>query len=125
MVFLIKILILKGGMVVIKGDIIKFGYGDVVVGSCGRGYVSFTNIKPPLECGQSITKDINVEYGLSVTIYEDEDWDLYKLIKTVNKDNRVVKYRDYTLDFSNYNQKSVDVVKKHAFNTINTLVLAC
>ena len=39
--------------------------------------------------------------------------------------NRVVKYRDYTLDFSNYNQKSVDVVKKHAFNTINTLALAC
>lgn len=109
----------------IKDNIIKFGHGDVAVGSCGMGYVSFTNIKPPLECGQSITKDMDIEYGLSITIYEDCDWDLYNLMKTVNENNMVVKYKGYVLDFSNYNQKSVDTVKKHAFNTINTLVLAC
>lgn len=109
----------------IKDNIIKFGYGDVAVGSCGMGYVSFTNIKPPLECGHSITRDMGIEYGLSIEIYEDKNWELYELIKTVNESNNIVKYKGYTLDFTNYNQKSVDVVRKYARNTVNTLALAC
>ena len=109
----------------IKGNVIKFGYGDVAVYSCGMGYVSFTNIEPPVECGQAITKDMGITYGLSIKIYEDDLHDLYRLIRTVSENNRVVEYKGYVLDFTNYNQKSVDVVKKHAFNTTNTFALAC
>lgn len=110
----------------IKNNIIKFGYGDIAVHSCGMGYIEFKNIKPPLECGQRITKDMDVDYhGKSIKIYEDEDWEFYELIKTVNKDNNMVEYKGHTLDFTNYNQESVDTVKKHAFNTINIMALAC
>ncbi|MGJ0846576.1 hypothetical protein ACR77J_07800 [Tissierella praeacuta] len=109
----------------IEGNVIKFGYGDVVVSSYGMGYVDFTNIKPPIECGSTVKKDMNLEYGLSIRIHEDKHWELYDLIKTVNKDNRIVQYKGYVLDFSNYNEESVRVVREKAYNTINIIALAC
>lgn len=111
----------------IKGNVIKFGYGDVVVGGCNLGYIEITNIKPPLECGQTITKDIykDLEIGLSVRIYEENTWDIYKLMRTVNENNRIVAYKGYVLDFSNYNEESVRVVKDASYRTVNLMCLAC
>lgn len=109
----------------IIGNVIKLGYGDVVVSSCGLGYMDFTNIKPPLEIGSTIRKDIDIEYGLRIKIYEDNDWELYDLIKTVNINNRIVEYKGYVLDFSNYNEESVRIVKDKAYNTVNIRALAC
>ena len=109
----------------IKGNILEFGYGDVAVSSNGTGYIKFTNIKPPLECGTRITSGMSIEYGDSITIYEDEILEFYNLVETVNIDNTVVEYKGYTLDFSNYNEKSVKIVKKNAKNMVNWMVLAC
>lgn len=111
----------------IKGNIIEFGYGDIAVSSNGMGYISFTNIKPPLKCGQIITKVMrkDLEIGLNITIFEDKLWEVYNLVKTISKNNRVVKYKDYILDFSNYNEESVKVVLRGAFNMVNLRCLAC
>ena len=109
----------------IIGNTIKFGYGDVVIHTNRTGYIKFTNIKPPLECGTSITSDMSIEYGISITIYEDEILELYNLVKAVSEDNAIVEYKGYILDFSNYNEKSVEIVKKHAENMVNWMALAC
>ena len=111
----------------IKGNIIEFGYGDVLVGACGCGYVEFTNIKPPLKCGQTVYPEMydELEIGLTVKLYEDEVWDLYHLINTVNKENKIIEFKGYILDFSNYNKESVRVVSDHAYKTVNIMCLAC
>lgn len=111
----------------IKGNVIEFGYGDVVVGvnpieSC----IIITNIKPPLECGTKFHKgEIDVEYGLSIKIYEDNIHDIYDIMRKVNKDNRIVTYKDWTFDFSNYNEESVRVMREAAFNIVDIRCLAC
>jgi hypothetical protein len=46
-------------------------------------------------------------------------------METVNKNNRVVIYGEYTLDFSNYNEESVRAVRDATYNTVNLLCLAC
>lgn len=114
----------------IKGNIIEFGYGDVAVGSSRlMKFVDFTNIKPPLECGERITTEMekDLEFGESIRIYEDGIWDIYSLMKTISENNRIVKYKEYTFDFSNYNEKSVKTVKEHLYNVImgDILCLAC
>lgn len=110
----------------IKGNVIEFGYGDVVVGVLPyRKCITITNIKPPLVCGSRLT-DVNaVEWGKTIEIYEDNLHDIYKLIQTVNEDNRVVRYNDWTFDFTNYNKESVRVVRDKAFNIIDVRCLAC
>lgn len=107
----------------IKGNRIIFGYGDIAVGSCRCGFVSFTNIKPPQEVGTYIEE--NVELGLQVKLYELKPYGLISEIEKVNKDNAILEYNGYILDFSNFNEISLNVVKTHAKNTVNTMLLAC
>lgn len=111
----------------IKGNVIEFGYGDVVVGvNQMEGCIIITNIKPLLECGTKFKKgEIDIEYGLSVKIYEDNIHDIYDIICTVNKENRIVKYKDWIFDFSNYNEESVRVMKDASFNIVDIRCLAC
>lgn len=97
------------------------------MGASELGYMSFTNIKPPQEIGKAIRK-VNreeLEIGLQLNVWEDEVWDLYELFKTVNENNRIVKYKEYTFDFTNYHQGSVEVCKEFAFRTVNIMSLAC
>lgn len=110
----------------IKGNIIEFGYGDVVISSNSMlEYIKFTNIAPPMKCGAKVTSDLALEYGESITIYGDGDRELYNLIKTVDRNNTIVKYKGYVLDFSNYNEKSIEIALKHSRNMINWMALAC
>jgi len=111
----------------IKGNTLYFGTGDILVGSNDLGYMNFENIKPPQEIGKTITKEIysGLEIGLNLEIWEDNIHELYELFKTVNENNRVVKYKDYTFDFTNYNQGSVNVCRKFSYRTVNIMCLAC
>lgn len=109
----------------IKDNRIEFGYGDVAVGSCCMGYITFTNIKPPQEVGKDLLDEDNIEYGHSIRIFEDTAYELLHLVKTVSDNNRIIEYKGYILDFSNFNQKSLDVVLHNAKNMVNTMILAC
>lgn len=109
----------------IKGKVIKFGYGDVGVGSSKFGsFISLTNIKPPQKVGDALLKKDNIEYGEQIKI-SICDYKLYELFKTVNENNRIIKYKEYTFDFSNYNSKSVDICIENAHNAVNMMALAC
>lgn len=111
----------------IKGKVIEFGYGDVVVGNDWfKECITITNIKPPLECGKTIRRGVEgIEFGESIEIYEDELHDIYKLICTVDEYNRVVKYKEWTFDFTNYNKESVKVVRDSAWSIVSPMLLAC
>ncbi len=110
----------------IIGNKIKFGHGDVaVMGDSLLERITFASMKPPLECGSRITSDMDVEFNEKIIINGDGTLDLYNLIKTVNKNNTIVEYKGYVLDFSNYNEKSVEIVLKHSHNMINWMALAC
>lgn len=113
----------------IKGNTIYFGYGDVGVGSDYLiGCMIFTNIKPPQEIGSKLGEKIKnnePEIGKELVVYEKECYDLLNVFKTVTEDNKIVKYKEYTFDFSNYNIGSINVCLRHANNTVNTMLLAC
>ena len=112
----------------IKDKVISFGYGDIAVASNSfTGGIYFTNIKPPMECGAMITSEDmdGIEFGLCVTIYDKVPHDFYHLVRKVTSENPVFEYDGYTIDFSNYNEKSYKVVRDAAFKMVNTLTLAC
>jgi hypothetical protein len=111
----------------IKDNTLYFGSGDILVGANDLGFMHFENVKPPQEIGKTITKEVyeGLEIGLYLEIWEDNTHELYELFKTVNENNRVVKYKDYSFDFSNYKQGSVEVCKQFAYRTVNLMCLAC
>ncbi len=112
-------------MVDLQNKIIYFGYGDVSVISNQTGRIWFQSIKPSCECGEDILDRNDIELGEMLIVVEDHPHDLYKLFTTVSKENTVVRYKDVTFNFTNYNQKSVEVCKKCGFNTVNFALIAC
>jgi hypothetical protein len=101
----------------IEGKILKFGYGDIAVQN------KFTNMrlvpfKPPVEIGTSChdlfdNGDI-VQVGEAVVIKFDTLNDFTELkekLRSVrNTTIKVFEFKGYIFDFSNYNEKSVEVV---------------
>lgn len=112
-------------MVDVENKIVYFGYGDVAVGSDSiTGRMSFENIKPPQEIGSSLDGK-QIEYGEEIIVSEKHTHELYNLFKTVSEDNMIVEYDGITFNFEKYDQKSVEVCLKHAWNTVWYLILAC
>lgn len=116
----------------IKDKTLYFGYGDI---SVGRDIVSsciiFRNIKPPCECGETITKDLikekDIEFIDEPILLLVDDYDVYTLFKSVNEDNRIIHYNGYTFDFTKYNYESVRVCLDAANDILdsNRMLLAC
>lgn len=110
----------------IVGNVLKFGFGDVGV-ECDkiREEMIFKNIKPPQEIGTTLYPELDIEYGETIRFKEDHPYEFYKLIKTVNENNRIVEYKGYVFDFTEYNQDSVNVVLKFAKLMVNISIYAC
>lgn len=104
----------------IDGKVIKAGYGDIAVGNFGW-HIQFTPFKPPLEVGTTCSDlfdsgDI-VPTGKTITITLNSDSDFAELkakLTGVRPKNapKIFEFKGYTFDFSNYNEKSVDVFEK-------------
>lgn len=108
----------------ITGNVLKFGFGDISVGvNKLQQRISFQNIKPPQEIGTNVEDDSL--YGERIIFAETYPYEFYKLIKTVNENNRVVEYKGYVFDFTDYNQDSVNVVLKYAKEMVNIALYAC
>ena len=108
-------------MINVDKKIIRFGRGDVQVGGTWST-ITFTGFKPPIEIGTRITdeviKDKNLEYitePIRINFKTMEElMSFKKLVEEIDgKTNTYFKYRDYVFDFSNYNQKSIEVVLYH------------
>lgn len=104
----------------IKGKVIKLGYGDVAVGNIGF-YMKLTPFKPPVEVGTKCNElfangDIK-PIGESIMIRFDSFADFTELkdkLESVRPENasKVFEFKGYTFDFSNYNVKSVEIVDR-------------
>lgn len=110
----------------IKDNIIYFGYGDIVVGQDGWGSITLQQFKPPQEIGKSIDKKVS-EYTSELIVLKVSLVDyraICDLKKAKNKQHQIGKY---TLDFNNYNEKSIDVVTHQIdlTNRYSNFALAC
>ena len=108
----------------IKDKTITFGYGDILVGGKQLGYVKLEYIKPSQEIGLPAEGDYEV---IETVVFEHKSdmYEFYKKLCDVSENNCIIEFRGYTLDFSHYNQKSVDVVRKAFLKASHCLALAC
>ena len=100
----------------IEGNRLKFGYGDICVGSDGLTQrMSFQQFKPPAKCGDRVSED--VEYiGEEIILqfsYEDYCWFIKNLEQVSNKESTEFLFKGHVFDFTNFNEESIKVCKKH------------
>lgn len=121
----------------IKDNRIIFGYGDILVGSYKPHSIYMKNlstslvfyeIKPPKEIGKMPEEgSYDILNTLSFNLTTNDISILENIRNVLKTTNRHIKFRDYILDFSNYNEESVKVVIEGFENAlfINELGLAC
>lgn len=114
----------------IVGNILKFGYGDISVGSDGFfQIISFQQFKPPVECGSKVcNKDVEFIGDKIVLDISYEDYcELKKRLSLMSKEVNAFDFKGYIFDFSNYNAASVNVVTRHLEKCMQFyfLCLAC
>lgn len=113
----------------ITNKIIKFGYGTVLTtGNELSRVLFFQHIAPPKVIGE-IIKDSD-SYSVIGTLkfeYSDDMKILFENLNNIHEFNFLINFRDYTLDFTNYNEKSIEVVKRAVSRVIIgfQLSLAC
>ena len=100
----------------IKGKTIYFGYGTILVSSSPHT-IHFAECKPPQKINSdvsSLSKDIETIQDAIICGQYKELKDCYDQLENIgNSDLRQVKLDDYILDFTNFNPKSVEVVRRH------------
>lgn len=112
----------------IDGKRIYFGYGNVLVGSTIQG-LTFRNVKMPLEIGKTfidiekesavLAKDIECEMEISITSSVNNFLELKnQLLNIHSSSNKIIIFEDYTLDFTKFNQESVDIVLENVSNAL-------
>ena len=98
----------------IKGNRIYFGYGTVTI-THNIGKLILNEISPPQEIGKDTSKNKNIK-RLKKVIIEATNKEFDKLLEKINniKNDKVIYFKDYILDFSKYNEKSVFVLWEQA-----------
>ena len=108
-----------------------FGYGDICVG-CDCFNLTFREFEPPIEVGtwfkdEDKCKWLSEKFSISLTRYE-EAKQLVELLDSMDgRDTVKFEFKGWIFNFSNWNPKSVEVVKRYV-NYIKTnllLPLAC
>lgn len=105
----------------IEGNRLKFGYGDIAVGADGLTQrISFRQFKPPAECGEQVSDEVEYIGDEIVLEFSYEDYcEFNKYLKQIsNKEIIEFIFKEYIFDFSNYNEKSINVCKKHLNNAM-------
>lgn len=100
----------------IDGNRLKFGHGDIVVGSDGLTQrMSFQQFKPPANCGDRISGDVEYIGNKIVLEFSYEDYCEFskKLEQVSDKEMTEFVFKDYVFDFTNFNEKSIEVCKKY------------
>lgn len=109
---------------------IKFGYGTVLIGSCSLSkLMTFQHIQPPKPIGD--LKDVDLS---DVIVLEEVEFEYQSDMRTLRteldslpEENLFLEFRGYILDFSNYNEESVNMLRRSLNQVINgwQLGLAC
>ena len=121
-------------MIDTENKILKFGYGDIAVGSSNI-CISFRGIRPPVEVGTKLTDEFMFQNKIEVTtnwinFYFKSVEELFQfehLINNVCKESPTFIFKDYVFDFSNYNYESAMCVIHHLDKVKSNmlLTLAC
>ena len=101
----------------INGNRLKFGYGDIAVGSDGLTQrMSFRQFKPPAKCGDQVLDDIEYIGDEIILKFSYEDYCEFskKLEQVYNKETAEFIFKGYVFDFTNYNEESVKVCKRRS-----------
>lgn len=109
----------------IIGKTFKFGHGDIAVKSM-LNFLELQAFRPPQELGTYVIPD-RVEYLSEKFIIRfdslDETSKLRQLLASA-KENPVFDYAGYVFDFTNYDERSVNVVLKH-LASLENMILMC
>ena len=100
----------------IYGNVLKFGYGDIAVGSDGLTQrISFQQFKPPAECGGNVPEDVEyIGEEVVLQISYEEYCEFSRYLKQVS-DKKITNFifKEYIFDFANFNEESIKACKKH------------
>lgn len=105
----------------IDGNRLKFGFGDIAVGSeMLSRIIRFQQFKPHTKCGDEVSDD--VEYiGEKIILkfsYEDYCEFCKNLVYVSNKEITEFVFKGYIFDFTNFNTESIKVCRIHAENAM-------
>lgn len=108
-------------MIDFKDNILYFGDGDILVNN-SLGGLMFVNCKPPLEVGTEINDEIREKLGVKYTsdwitipiiTYEESKYFEKLLDEVAEGITHYFYFKDFQFNFSNWNPKSVEVLKAH------------
>lgn len=101
----------------IEGNVIKFGYGDIVVTVCEDVFATvliFEQIAPSLICGSSVNLvEGDISFGTTRTLtgrFEDFNEFLKQLELVHERKTNVFAFKDLVFDFTKYHPTSVKVM---------------
>ena len=112
----------------IDGKRFKFGYGDISVGGDPVGRkIFFQQFKPSAKCGDNVNFN-DVEW-IGEQIFIEIDYKDYIKLNQLLDDVKAREiseftFKNYVFDFTNYNEKSVEVCKQKSRQAINLYLLA-
>lgn len=110
----------------IEGNRIIAGYGTLAVDSYhNSNKLIIKHIQPPKEIGSSIVDEFEELQAISIMIDCKGYFELKHLLEEVSTDQPVFTFGDWIFDFSQFNEKSVEVFKKGLNNVFDTTPLAC
>lgn len=100
---------------------LKFGYGDICVGSdILTQRMSFQQFKPLAKCGDQVSNDVEYIGDEIVLEFSYEDYREFgeNLKQVFNKETTEFLFKEYIFDFTNFNEESIKVCKKHLNNAM-------
>ena len=119
-------------MIDFKNNILYFGDGDIIVNN-SLGGLMFVNCKPPLAVGTELNDELKEELGVKytsdwitipITTYDEAKYFGKLLDEVAEQTTHYFYFKDYQFNFSNWNHKSVEVIKAH-LSVVRMQLLTC
>lgn len=99
----------------IEGNRLKFGYGDIAVGTDELTQImTFQQFKPPAKCGDQLSDEMEYIGDEIILQFSYKDYcEFNKNLKRVsNKEMTEFLFKGYVFDFKILNEESIKVCKK-------------
>lgn len=100
----------------IDGNRLKFGFGDIAVGSDALAQkIIFQQFKPPAKCGDEVSEDVEYIGDEIILRFSYEDYCEFgeNLKRVSNREITEFTFKRYIFDFTNFNKESIKVCKNH------------
>ena len=120
-------------MIDFKDNIFYFGDGDILVNN-SLGGLMFVNCKPPLEVGTELNDEIKEKLGVKytsdwitipITTYDEAKYFGKLLDEVLEGTTHYFYFKDYQFNFSNWNPKSIESIKRHLAVVRGNLLMRC